>query len=502
MEKELINIVWFKRDLRLSDHEPLCLACQDVAKVLLVYFWEPSLMEDVHMDARHIQFIRESLMEMQVGLAPYNLQVEILRGEVEEVLTELSNHLEIGTIFSYQESGTGITYRRDLSVKEWTRKHSVKWVEAKMDGVDRGRKNRSGWRDVMLADLCKPVFTPDFRSIQPIILPEPLQKRRETLSTGERIEGFQQGGEKIANRYMLGFLKKRFPDYLANISKPEASRRSCARISPYLTWGNVSARQVFQQSMYRLGELTSQGEKRALEGFIARLLWRGHFIQKFEMEERIEYENMNSAYDQIRVEWNEEAYKSWEEGHTGYPLVDAAIRCVKETGYLNFRLRAMLVSFLTHHLWLDWKRGAHFLARMFLDFEPGIHYPQFHMQAATTGIHTLRIYNPVKQSLEHDPEAIFIKKWVPELAALPDHLALKPWTATYLEEKLYHFRKGVDYPLPVVDINQTYQHAQKVLWEMKDKPEVKSEASRLMAKHVNSDRQNWAKVSVGKQGKR
>ncbi|MEM7510392.1 MAG: FAD-binding domain-containing protein, partial [Bacteroidota bacterium] len=179
-------------------------------------------------------------------------------------------------------------------------------------------------------------------------------------------------------------------------------------------------------------------------------------------------------------------------------LVDAAIRCVAETGYLNFRLRAMLVSFLTHHLWLDWKRGAHFLARMFLDFEPGIHYPQFHMQAATTGIHTLRIYNPVKQSLEHDPETIFIKKWVPELSALPVHLALKPWEATHLEEKLYHFRKGIDYPLPIVDITKTYQNAQKILWEMKEKPEVKSEASRLMAKHVNSDRQNWAKVSVGK----
>ena len=498
MEKESINIVWFKRDLRLADHEPLHMACQEGGKVLLVYFWEPSLMKDAHMDPRHLGFIKESLLEMQETLAPYQLTIELLTGEVEDILTELSEHLKICNIFSYQETGTSLTFQRDLTIKKWAKERGVRWKEAKMEGVDRGRKNRSGWRDTMLRDLCKPIFTPDFRSIQSIILPQSLHKRREIPTNSPVLSGFQHGGETTANRYLNGFLKKRFPDYLAHISKPEASRRSCARISPYLAWGNLSARQVFQKSMYRLGELSNQKEKRALEGFIARLLWRGHFIQKFEMEERIEFENMNAAYDTIRGEWNEAFYTAWEEGQTGYPLVDAAIRCVTETGYLNFRLRAMLVSFLTHHLWLDWKRGAHFLARMFLDFEPGIHYPQFHMQAATTGIYTLRIYNPVKQSLEHDPEAVFIKKWVPELSSLPVHLALKPWEATHLEEKLYHFRKGIDYPLPIVDISQTYQHAQKILWEMKEKPEVKSEASRLMAKHVNSDRKNWAKVSVGK----
>lgn len=495
--KEHVNIVWFKRDLRLSDHEPLAWAAEQEVKVLLLYLFEPSIWQDEHMDDRHYQFITDSLSDMQHRLSPFQLSIACLEGEAPEIFHLLSEQLKIKSIFSYQETGTDVTYLRDKEISRWAKQKGIKWKEAKVDAVDRGRKNRKSWREDMLADISKPQIKVNLRTIQQISLPENCQQYRIQVKKATTSSHFQRGGEEMAVRYLNGFLKKRFPDYMRHISKPEPSRKSCARTSPYLAWGNLSVRQVFQLSMYKLTEVEQASHKRALEAFIARLLWRGHFIQKFEMEERIEFENMNPAYDRIRLRWDEEKYMAWENGVTGYPMVDAAIRCVRETGYLNFRLRAMLVSFLTHHLWLDWKRGALFLARMFLDFEPGIHYPQFHMQAATTGIHTLRIYNPVKQSLQHDPEGVFIRKWVPELADLPTHLVHKPWETTYLEEKLYHFRKGVDYPAPIIDLRRSYQHAQLMLWKMKDDPYVKYEAQRLMAKHVNKDRQNWARVSVG-----
>jgi deoxyribodipyrimidine photo-lyase len=188
----------------------------------------------------------------------------------------------------------------------------------------------------------------------------------------------------------------------------------------------------------------------------------------------------------IRTENNDHYLNSWKEGLTGYPLVDACMRCVKETGYINFRMRAMLVSFLTHHLWLDWKKGANFLARQFLDFEPGIHFPQFQMQAGTTGINTIRIYNPLKQSVEHDGEAVFIKKWVPELKNLPTYLAIQPWQINSTDELEFNFKYGSNYPVRIVNIDETYRYANKNLWNVKKSTASKTEAENLLARHVKS----------------
>ena len=160
------------------------------------------------------------------------------------------------------------------------------------------------------------------------------------------------------------------------------------------------------------------------------------------------------------------------------------MRCVRETGYLNFRMRAMVVSFLTHHLWLDWKEGSYYLAKQFLDFEPGIHFAQFQMQAGTTGINTIRIYNPVKQSLEHDPDAVFIKKWVKELEHLPKEFALEPWKLTPIEENEFGFTYGIDYPEKIVNTDETYRFANKTLWEIKKSSEAKENSEKILSKHV------------------
>lgn len=223
-----------------------------------------------------------------------------------------------------------------------------------------------------------------------------------------------------------------------------------------------------------------------MQAFESRLAWHCHFIQKFETEPEYEFKNINAAFDNIRLARNGEYLNAWKEGLTGYPLVDACMRCVKETGYINFRMRAMLISFLTHHLWLDWREGADFLARQFLDFEPGIHFPQVQMQAGTTGINTIRIYNPVKQAMENDSQAEFIKEWVPELSNLPPSLAIQPWKITPMEEAIYNFKYGVDYPQRIVDCEETYRHASKILWDIKKSEESKIEAQKILQRHVKS----------------
>jgi deoxyribodipyrimidine photo-lyase len=487
MTRQEISVVWFKRDLRFTDHEPLYFAQKQILPILLIYCFEPSVMNYADSDVRHWRFVYQSLQDMQTKLTDLQSEIYIFHNEALEVFKSIASVYTIKNIFSHQEIGNKITYDRDLSIQSFCAAHNIEWKEYQHNGVVRKLSSRKDWQNLWSQKMREHPKLVDENNWNFLKLDEQLyaqikgEKLSDAITTNHA--SFQPGGETSAWKYLNSFLKERYVNYSKHISKPALSRRGCSRISPYLSYGNISMRMVYQYTMQHYSNATN---KRALSNFISRLHWHCHFMQKFEDECRMEFENVNKAYDAIIKPKNEIYIQAWQDGKTGVPIVDACMRCLVATGYVNFRMRAMVVSFFVFNLWQDW-RELHFLARVFLDYEPGIHYPQLQMQSGVTGINTIRIYNPVKNSEEHDSEGVFIKQWIPELKEVPVEFIHEPWKMSAIEQQLYKVIIGKDYPAPIVDIEQTRKRASDIVWSIRKTNEVKKEAKRILKKHVNTE---------------
>ena len=464
-------------------------------------------------------------------------------------------YYKIARLLAHEETGNWQSYMRDRSVRKWCKTRSIPFVEFNQTGVTRRLKLRDDYLKLWKAFMAKPLYAkidlenarsrasfksrliqldglPGFvtchRGITNLFNTTSVHDHETAIERDSGMEilgelpaahrsdrpGRQQfGGETKANNTLNSFLSDRGAKYSQHISSPNSSWNSCSRLSVYLTWGHISLRFVLRALEHRRNHLrklkTKSSWLKSLQAFASRAHWRSHFVQKLESEPTLEKRDLCPAYQHLRRQegdWDPQKYTAWETGTTGYPFVDACMRCLIEHGWLNFRMRAMLVSFATYNLWLDWKRIAPHLARIFLDYEPGIHYPQIQMQAGTTGINAMRVYNVTKQGKDQDPKGIFIRRYVPELRNVPDQYIHEPWKMSEaLKDKYYRSKTSLfsvdndevfnedncqSYPEPIVNEKESARIAKEQLNAVKKAIATRIQANQVYIKHGSRSRQS------------
>lgn len=477
------SLVWFKRDLRWQDHAALTHAAQ-LGPVRCIYVVEPELWLQADVALQHFEFARESLLDLNAHLQKMGGCIEIHTGELSEVLTKIWNEAPFNGLYAHEETGNGFTYARDLKVADWCQAHGVVWQEFAQFGVVRRLQNRNQWQAAWEQHMALPVhnlksltFWQSSPAMPFQMLAPPHLQHNPPLR--------QRGGRTLALETLHSFLNARSIGYRGGISSPLSAPDACSRLSAYLAFGCISMREVVQKTRAHMAALPPQASRHraGLSAFVSRLYWHCHFIQKLESEPAIEWRNMHRGYDDLREQaFKPEYLAALKDARTGWPMVDACVTMLRVTGWLNFRMRAMLVSVAAYPLWLHWRPVGEWLATQFLDYEPGIHWSQLQMQSGTTGINTTRVYNPVKQAQDHDPRGVFVRRWLPYMRGVPDTWLFEP---SLMPRQLNASNSSIEIPVPLVDLAMATRTSKQMLHARRQHSEVKAGKKAVVEKHAS-----------------
>jgi deoxyribodipyrimidine photo-lyase len=455
-------IVWFREDLRLSDHPALHAAAKTGAPVLCLYvFDETGAGRPLGSAARW--WLARSLRALQAQLQSKGVSLVLRRGKAASVVPDVAQQAQASAVYWNDIAQAGPRAVADQVVKGLAKvgveqKTFPGDLLAAPDAIR--NKDGHGLR----------VFTPFWRRLQalgdpPAPLPAPKSMARFDGLDGDALEDWKleptkpdwagglretwTPGEAAAQRRLKAFLDHGVQSYPEDRDRPD--RPATSALSPYLRSGEISPRQVWHAARFAADE--RRGLAGGVEKFLSELAWREFCRHLLFDTPDLATRNLQVAFDDFPWRSDKASLIRWRRGQTGYPLVDAGMRELWRTGVMHNRVRMVAASFLAKHLLIDWREGEAWFWDTLVDADAG-NNPANWQWVAGSGADAapyFRVFNPVLQGEKFDPEGDYVRRWVPELARLPSSLIHQPWSATPLELKSADVELGETYPEPIVD---------------------------------------------------
>lgn len=465
--------VWHRNDLRVEDNIALYRASKNGSMSPIFIFDDAFYNSGIVSDSR-IEFMHESLDQLDNKYSDMGLSISYFRGDPTKIVDDLISENLIDSLYFNASVTDGYSLERD---KKLQKRDKVKCFTD--DAIVRTGESRENWRqqaeEYFESDTVPTPSNPESFNLDSN---SSISKIESIHNVDSNMERRHFGGCEEAKDTLSEFVDN-ISEYVGGISSPIKAEERTSQLSPYIKFGCISPRKCYKYSKDKAED------DRATDMFTSRLFWNQHFKQKLQDNPDLRQYAVNPVFRGInRDSHSPELHKKWKNGRTGYPMVDASMRSLKQTGWINFRMRAMCSSFYTFILRCWWKKGADWFYKKLVDADPAINYAQWQMQSGLVGVHPLRIYNPRKQVRDNDPNGEFIKKYVPELRDFPAEFLDRPEKSPLSVQEKCGVEIGKDYPYPVVEFEKKRDKARDY-WSSLSKrakealkdPEVRKKAS-------------------------
>ena len=471
----MTDLIILNRNLRLHDNPAMHFGSLR-SNYLVIYLYDKTYWKGNGKSMRQLKFSNDCLAELNDGLKKFDSKVNIFEGTFDDLKIWIKKNFN--DFFIHINHCTDIKYFRD-GFSKFTDSFPGKInvyndFGLQLNNFDRDSWSRN-WNKIMDSQILENPKKSKLKLDTKLLNFSSFSNKVKNSLVN--LDNIQKGGSSQAYQLLESFLSERCKDYRVKMSSPIQSEQSCSRLSPHFTFGSISIREVYQI----LNKYYSKSQNKSdLYSFKKRLYWHCHFIQKLHTEPELEFYSMHRMCDQLRLEQDDELIDKWFNGETGFPFLDACMKYLHRYGWINFRMRAMIMSFASYNLWQPWQKTSPLLAQLFTDYEPGIHISQVQMQSGVTGINLPRIYSVSKQSQDQDPDAIWIKSILPQL--------------NEVDPKLVHTSELNNVYIPqIVDLKSSARDARERIWSIRKSYEFKKEAAAVYLRHGSRKKRNFRK---------